>query len=100
MAMNRQQRRQLQKQGEVDKDGAPIAQRRERASQGPPESRTGPREFVGAVRDELKKVVWPTRDELKNYAVVVFVTIVVLTAIIAGMDFLAGEGVLKLFETN
>ena len=44
--------------------------------------------------------MWPTRDELKNYAVVVFVTIVVLTAIIAGMDFLAGEGVLKLFETN
>ncbi len=100
MAMNRQQRRQLQKQGELNQDGSPAAQRRERSSQGPPDTRTSPREFVGEVREELRKVVWPTRDELKNYSIVVFVTIVVLTSIIAGLDYLAGEGVLRLFETN
>lgn len=101
MAMNREQRRQLQKQGDMNKDGSPVAQRRERASQGPPaEGRTSPREFAGEVRGELRKVVWPSRDELRNYSIVVFITIVVLTSIIAGLDYLAGEGVLQLFETN
>ena len=35
-----------------------------------------------------------------NYSVVVFVTIVVLTALIAGLDYLTGEGVLRLFDVN
>ncbi len=101
MAMNREQRRALQKQGDLNKDGTPTAQRRERVSQGAPtEGRTSPGEFVGEVRGELRKVVWPSRDELINYSVVVFITIVVLTAIIAGLDYLAGEGVLQLFETE
>ncbi|MBN4059574.1 preprotein translocase subunit SecE [Acidimicrobium ferrooxidans] len=101
MAMNREQRRQLQKQGDMNEDGSPAAQRRAKTSQGPPTNeRTSPAEFVGEVRGELRKVVWPTRDELRNYSIVVFITIVVLTSIIAGLDYLAGEGVLQLFETN
>ena len=101
MAMNREQRRMLQKQGDMNKDGSPTAQRRDRAQQGPPtRERTSPGEFVGEVRGELRKVVWPTREELRNYSIVVFITIVVLTAIIAGLDYLAGEGVLQLFETD
>jgi preprotein translocase subunit SecE len=101
MAMNREQRRQLQKQGEMNKDGSAVARRRAPASSGPPTAaRTSPAEFVGEVRGELRKVVWPSRDELKNYSIVVLITIVVLTSIIAGLDYLAGEGVLQLFQTN
>ncbi len=100
MSMNRQQRRHLQKQGELGADGAPAPQRRRQASAPPPDRRTSPAEFASEVRAELKKVSWPTREELINYSIVVFITIVVLTAIIAGMDYLSGEAVFRLFSTN
>lgn len=102
MAMNRQTRRHLQKQGEMTADGAPAGKRERRgAAATPPEDeRTSPAEFVREVRGELRKVVWPTREELINYSVVVFITIVVLTSIIAGLDYVTGEGVLRLFDVN
>ena len=40
---------------------------------------------------ELKKVTWPTRKELINYSVVVFVFMVVMGIIIGVIDFGAGE---------
>ena len=52
------------------------------------------------VKSELRKVVWPTKEEIINYSIVVFFTIVVLTALIAGLDYLTGEGVLRLFDVN
>ena len=103
MAMNRQTRRHLQKQGEMSADGAPISNRDRRAAAGgasPDTERAGPRQFVGEVKGELRKVVWPTKDEIVNYSVVVFVTIVILTALIAGRDYLTGEGGLRLFDVN
>ena len=50
--------------------------------------------------DWLQSHSSPTKDEIVNYSVVVFVTIVVLTALIAGLDYLTGEGVLRLFDVN
>ena len=52
------------------------------------------------LKSELRKVVWPTKEEIINYSIVVFFTIVVLTALIAGLDYLTGEGVLRLFDVN
>lgn len=102
MAMNRQTRRHLQKQGEMSADGAPVGKRERRAAgnQQHEDERTSPAQFVREIRGELRKVVWPTREELINYSVVVFITIVVLTAIIAGLDYVTGEGVLRLFDVN
>ncbi|WP_419551180.1 preprotein translocase subunit SecE [Candidatus Poriferisodalis sp.] len=65
-----------------------------------PQNGPGPAQFVGEVRSELKKVIWPTRGEIVNYSIVVFITIVILTAIIAGLDWILGEGVLRLFDVN
>jgi len=45
-------------------------------------------------------VIWPTRAEIVNYSIVVFITIVILTAMIAGFDWILGEGVLRLFDVN
>ena len=62
-------------------DGAPIANRDRRgAATGNPNEteRAGPTQFVREVKGELRKVVWPTKDEIMNYSVVVFLTIVVL----------------------
>ena len=40
---------------------------------------------------ELKKVTWPTKKELLNYSVVVFIFMVVMGIIIGVIDFGAGE---------
>ena len=102
MAMNREQKRMLQRQGEVGPDGQPIAKRR--PPQAPPrpvakEERTSPRTFVKEVRGEMRKVAWPTRSEVVNYSIIVLVAVIILTALIAGLDWLFGEAVLTLFDT-
>ncbi len=42
--------------------------------------------YLKGVRAELKKVNWPTKKELSNYTIVVFVTTAALTVIIWGLD--------------
>jgi preprotein translocase subunit SecE len=100
MALNREQKRLLQRQGELDADGQPIRQRRAPQAPRPKEERTKPTQFVREVRSELRKVAWPTRSDTVNYALVVIVTIVVLTTIVAGLDWLFSSFILKLFETG
>ena len=96
MAMNRQQKRMLLKQGEVDAEGAPV-RTRNRASSAPPE-RTPPVQFLREVRGELRKVAWPSRAETVNYSIVVLVTVVVLTAMIYGLDWVFSTFILELFD--
>src|SRR5690606_23586455 len=69
MAMNREQKRMLQRQGELGPDGEQARPTREaqqrRAQQArAPRERTSPRQFVREVRGELRKVAWPTREEV------------------------------------
>jgi preprotein translocase subunit SecE len=100
MAMNRQTKRLLQRQGQLDAEGQPAARKRP-APQAPRterEPRTGPAQFVREVRGELRKVAWPTRSEVVNYSIIVLVAVVILTAYVASLDFAFGEAVLKLFE--
>jgi preprotein translocase subunit SecE len=101
MAMNRQQKRMMQKAGQLGADGAPAARKRP-APQAPrpktKEERTGPVQFLREVRGELRKVAWPTRPEIINYSIIVLFTVVVLTAYIATLDFAFGEAIFKLFE--
>jgi preprotein translocase subunit SecE len=52
------------------------------------------------VRGELRKVAWPTRDEVVKYSIVVLVTVVFLTAMIFALDFVFGEFVLKLLNAD
>ena len=44
------------------------------------------RDFVGEVVDELKKVTWPDWPQLKNATLVIIVFILIVSAIIWGMD--------------
>ncbi|HEY3141662.1 MAG TPA: preprotein translocase subunit SecE [Acidimicrobiales bacterium] len=102
MAMNRQTKRMLQKQGQIDAEGQPTA-RKKPAPQAPraprPEQgRTTPMQFLREVRGELLKVAWPTRSEIINYSIIVLVAVVVLTTYIASIDFAFGEAIFKLFE--
>src|SRR5690606_34192805 len=90
MAMNRAQKRMLQKQGALGADGQAVRERPQprkppapRAQDAPKEKRATPREFLKEVRGELRKVAWPTREEVVNYSIIVLVAIVVLTSFIA-----------------
>lgn len=99
MAMNREQKRLLRKQGQLNEAGEPVRGPRQQPKGAPSkDERTGAVQFVREVRGELRKVAWPSRDEVLNYSVVVFIAIVVLTAMIAGLDYFLGEAVLELFE--
>ena len=98
MSMNRQQKRQMQKQGEIDADGEPIRARKQ-AGGAQPQERTSPVQFLREVRGELRKVAWPTKDETKNYSIVVLITIVIVGAIIYGLDWLFSTFILELFES-
>ncbi len=88
----------LQRQGEVDADGEPIRARRRQASSGPPQERTGFIQFLREVRNELRKVAWPSRSETVNYSIVVLVTVVVLGAMIYGLDWVFSVFILDLFD--
>jgi preprotein translocase subunit SecE len=99
MAMNRQTKRQLQRQGQIGADGAPVARKRAAPpAPRPTEERTGPRQFLREVRGELRKVAWPTRSEVINYSIIVLITVVILTGYIALLDFGFGEAIFSLFE--
>tara|TARA_B100000700_G_scaffold222889_1_gene245730 strand:- start:3223 stop:3513 length:291 start_codon:yes stop_codon:yes gene_type:complete len=95
--MNREQKRMLQRQGEVDADGEPIRQRRQQQNR-QSEERTGVVQFGREVRAELRKVAWPSRSETGNYTTVVIVTIIAITAIVAGLDWVFSQSVLELFD--
>ncbi|MDG2428145.1 MAG: preprotein translocase subunit SecE [Acidimicrobiales bacterium] len=97
MSMNREQKRMMQRQGEVDADGEPIRQRRQQQTRAS-EERTGVGQFAREVRAELRKVAWPSRAETGNYTAVVIITIVAITAIVAGLDWVFSQSVLELFD--
>ena len=98
--MNRQMKRMMQRQGQVDAEGSPVAQKRERPrpQARPADKRTSPTEFFSQVRAELRKVAWPGRDEVVNYSVIVFIVLVVLIALIFGLDYVFGKFVFYLFK--
>jgi preprotein translocase subunit SecE len=100
MAMNRETKRMLQRQGQLDAEGNPKAQRRQQQQPTPAqrEKRLTPGEYVREVRAELRKVAWPTRPEVINYSVIVLVAVVLLTGYVAALDYGFGDLLLKLFQ--
>jgi preprotein translocase subunit SecE len=61
------------------------------------EGRTSPITFIRQVIAELRKVVWPTRPMVVNYFFVVLVFVLVMMAIVAGLDFGFGKAMFKIF---
>jgi preprotein translocase subunit SecE len=48
-------------------------------------------EYLHDVRSELRKVVWPTREEAINLTVVVLFITILMTLILGGLDFIFGQ---------
>jgi preprotein translocase subunit SecE len=101
MSMNREQKRLAKKRGDVDSDGEPTTTKQSRRAAPPPaktkEDRTSARQFLREVRQELRKVAWPSRAETINFSVVVFIALVVMTLMIFALDWVFARGVLRLF---
>ena len=97
--MNREMKRMQRRQGaeRTTVDRAAAAQTTRRAATQEKRKRTPPKQFLKEVRQELKKVQWPTRTELIAYTVVVLVSVTVLTSYVFGLDFVFSKVVLNLF---
>ena len=99
MAMNRETKRMLQRQGQLGPDGAPArAKPQPRPAPRPAKERTTPRQYLREVRGELRKVAWPTKEEVARYSVIVLITVVVLTTFIFLLDYAFAKSVFFLFD--
>jgi preprotein translocase subunit SecE len=90
MDLNRQQKRAMKKMGAVNEQGVPVRQPRPTLAQHAEKERVGPVTYVREVRDEMRKVAWPHWPEVRRYAVIVLVTVVVVTAFVGGFDAVFG----------
>ncbi|MGZ4114614.1 MAG: preprotein translocase subunit SecE [Actinomycetota bacterium] len=54
--------------------------------------------FLHEVSDELRKVVWPSGREVRTYAIVVVVAVVMATVFVFALDQLFNHFVIWLFD--
>ena len=56
---------------------------------GPPSKRdrTTPALFLRQITAELRKVIWPTRRELRTYTIVALVFVLVMVCIVTSLDY-------------
>ncbi|HEY7429646.1 MAG TPA: preprotein translocase subunit SecE [Streptosporangiaceae bacterium] len=63
------------------------AEKRDRPGGPAKRDRTTPALFVRQVIAELRKVIWPTRRELRTYTIVALAFICLMTAIVVSLDY-------------
>ena len=80
--LNREQKRMLKRQGAIDEKGAPT-----RATRQSKRERVGPAQYLREVRDEMRKVAWPTRPEVVRYSIIVTVCVVVYMVYVGVIDY-------------
>ena len=85
--LNREQKRQLRRQGALDERGNPTRAPRQPNAR----ERVTPAQYLREVRDELRKVAWPNRREVARYSVIVMVMVVLYTAYVGVLDLGLGE---------
>ena len=86
--MNREQKRMMQRQGQVGADGTTTSRRP--SPQDAPRrrsQRTKPRQFIKEIREEMRQVAWPSRPELINYTTIVLFVLVFMTLLIFGLGY-------------
>ncbi len=53
--------------------------------------------FLREVVSELRKVIWPTRNQMVTYTIVVIIFVSFMVALVAGLDVLFARAVLAIF---
>ena len=75
-----------------------TATKTESPSARPSKGRGGaPTRYVRESVSEMRKVLWPSRNELMTYTIVVIIFVVIMVALVAGMDLGLAKLVLKIF---
>lgn len=95
LAQRMRSSRPARKSADVAKKDAPTPVRRKRSGVAV-EKRTTPAQFVGQSVDELKKVVWPTVQQVRQYFAVVLVFVLFIMAYVVALDTSFGAALLKL----
>ncbi|MGH3732304.1 MAG: preprotein translocase subunit SecE [Acidimicrobiales bacterium] len=95
--MNREQKRMMQRQGQVGADGAPARRASVQDVQRRRSERATPREFFRQVREEMRQVSWPTRPEVWNYTGIVMFVLVFMVSLIFGLGLGCSHFVSYLF---
>jgi preprotein translocase subunit SecE len=57
-------------------------------------------EYFRGVAEELRKVVWPARDELLRMTGIVIATVILFGVLIGGADYLLSLGVRQVYTTK
>jgi preprotein translocase subunit SecE len=97
--MNRETKRLMQRQGQMEADGSPSSRARTTSPVATRRrQRTSPTQFVREVRDELRQVAWPNRSEMFNYTTVVVTTLVLMISLIFLLNLGFGKAVLFMFH--
>jgi preprotein translocase subunit SecE len=96
--VNRQYKRMMKKQ-ETQRKSAPRPQIKP-ATAPVKKQRTKPSTFLREVVAELRKVAWPSRQEVVAYSIVVLISTIVIAAIIFGMDFVFAKAIFSLFGVD
>ncbi|MGH8988979.1 MAG: preprotein translocase subunit SecE [Acidimicrobiales bacterium] len=105
--MNRETKRMMERRGGSTAEGAELETEpfeigdvgvKPRAVRAAGPRRTTPIQFAREIRDELRQVAWPTRDEMVTYSVVVFVTLILMVALIYVLNYAFGHGVVYMFQ--
>ena len=97
--MNREQKRLMQRQGQVGADGATSTRRASvQDVQRRRSDRATPREFLKQIREELRQVAWPTRPEVVNYTLIVLFVLIFMTTLIFGLGAGFSKFVTFLFQ--
>jgi preprotein translocase subunit SecE len=76
-------------------DGNAVQDRRD--SRGDDRGRTSPATFLRQVVAELRKVVWPTQQQLITYFFVVLVFVCALMLIVSVLDIAFGKLIFEVF---
>jgi preprotein translocase subunit SecE len=97
--VNRETKRMMQRQGQMEADGRPATRRQAPASaRRPARRRTSVRDFLRQIRDEMRQVAWPNRPEMINYTTVVLATLVLMITLIFVLNLLIGKAMFWLFQ--
>lgn len=76
-------------------DGNAVRDRRD--SRGEDRGRTSPATFLRQVVAELRKVVWPTQQQLVTYFFVVLVFVIAVMLLVSVLDLAFGKLVFEIF---
>jgi preprotein translocase subunit SecE len=108
--VNRETKRMMQRQGQMEADGSPASRRAPAAAQsggrsprqprpGPSgRKRTTPVQFTREIREEMRQVAWPSRAELINYTSVVLTTLLIMIGLIFVLNLGFGKLITLLFS--